>query len=56
MNSKIEVLIIGTAAAFLMLACSAPDEPPTDESELVEYLFVQHAQKVSLENSVLTLE
>jgi len=64
MNSKIGVLIIGTAAAFMLIGCSEPGEPPTnasttevdDEAELVEYLFVQHADKVSLENGVLTLE
>jgi hypothetical protein len=64
MNSKIRVVIIGTASAFLLLACSEPDEPPTGaqdtadtvSTELVEFLFVQHAQKVSLENGVLTLE
>jgi len=63
---KIGVSIIGTAAAVLIIACSGPDAPPADtavvvvegevETELVEYLFVQHADRVSLENGVLTLE
>lgn len=64
MNSKIGVLIIGTATAFMLTGCSEPGEPPTnasatnadDEAGLVEYLFVQHADKVSLDNGVLTLE
>jgi len=63
MKSKFNILVIGAAAAFLCIACSKSDEPATetataevsDETHLVEYLFVQHAQKVSLENGVLTL-
>lgn len=64
MNSKIKFLVIGAAATFLCVACSKSDEPAIepattavgDEAHLVEYLFVQHSQKVSLENGVLTLE
>jgi hypothetical protein len=64
MNSKIKIMVIGAAATFLCVACSKSDEPAVetaasevgDEAHLVELLFVQHAQKVSLENSVLTLE
>lgn len=71
MNSKIGLLISGSAAAFLLIACAEPDAPSsppppppppaqeaadTTSAELVEFLFVQHAHKVSLENSVLTLE
>jgi len=63
MNSKIKALTSAVVAAFLLVACSEPDKPSataqstadTTSDELVEYLFVQHAQKVTLENSVLTL-
>ena len=57
--------LMGIAASvFLLLACSMPNEPATEtqtdadmaSDELVEYLFVQHAEKVSLENNVLTFE
>lgn len=73
MKNKIKVLASSTAAAFLAVGCSGPDEPvddiavvevteevvvvePADEAQLVEYLFVQHADRASLENGVLTLE
>jgi len=63
MKSKLGILVFGAAAAFLCVACSKSHEPATepatsevaDDAELVEFLFVQHAQKVSLENGVLTL-
>lgn len=63
MKSAIRILVFGATAAFLCVACSKSHEPATetatievaDDAELVEYLFVQHAQKVSLENGVLTL-
>jgi len=57
MNNKIGVMIIGSAATFLLLACSEPETPvAVEEAGLVEYLFVQHADRVSLEDGVLTLE
>jgi len=60
MIRRIGALISIAASAFLLLACSGPNEPPsavdTVSAELVEFLFVQHADKVLLENNVLTLE
>jgi len=63
MNSKIRALTSAAVAASLLVACTEPDRPSaaaqstadTPSDELVEYLFVQHAQKVALENGVLTL-
>lgn len=53
-------------AVLGVMGCAAPQEPaeettvavvePAAEEEMIEYLFVQHAEGVTLEEGVLTLE
>lgn len=72
MRSKIESLFAMAVAVVLMvgvvvvIGCAAPEKPAGDPStppaekeaavEEVEYLFVQHAESVTLADGVLTLE
>ena len=70
MMALIDKVIAGSFLATFLLACSPASDPPApksaptqpdtittmEEPVLVEYLFVQHADSVSLQDGVLTLE
>jgi hypothetical protein len=71
MMNRIRTSWVSTVAVFLIIfgvmGCAAPQEPAEEttaaatepeaaEEEMVEYLFVQHAEGVTLADGVLTLE